>query len=404
MKHTFPVITHIDQVKAAIAGNELFSVLNKGDYQIVSYMLSLPITFPDLNEEGITDQERERRKILRECRGITFDMEGNVVRRPFEKFFNYGEKLGEVHNFDITKPHVVMTKRDGSAISPFMINGELRYGTKRGVTDVSAQAVSFISKPGNDKYNVMSIDLIRDNFTPIFEWCSLKQQIVIPYENDELVLLAVRNMTTGDYMSYEDLAALGQKYDISVVETHSSITDVSEFIAHTRDLKGMEGYVVDFGNYRVKLKAEEYCKLHSVVSSTQSERQVVSLFLDDAIDDVIPMLPEEISKRLLDFAKKIAVAVDKMIKDAKDHAQSHIDGGMSRKDYAALVLGNNNMKPLGFLYMNAFQQLSENKWDYEIMFKKWHQVASNNLRKNIRIEENRFLIGGNRWLETDMDA
>ena len=181
MKHTFPVITHIDQVKAAIAGNELFSVLNKGDYQIVSYMLSLPITFPDLNEEGITDQERERRKILRECRGITFDMDGNVVRRPFEKFFNYGEKLGEAHNFDITKPHVVMTKRDGSAISPFMINGELRYGTKRGVTDVSAQAVSFIKKPGNDKYNVMSIDLIRDNFTPIFEWCSLKQQIVIPY-------------------------------------------------------------------------------------------------------------------------------------------------------------------------------------------------------------------------------
>lgn len=403
MKHTFPVITHIDQVKAAIAGNELFSVLNKGDYQIVSYMLSLPITFPDLNEVGITDQEREKRKILRECRGITFDMDGNVVRRPFEKFFNYGEKLGEAHYFDITKPHVVMTKRDGSAISPFIIDGQLRYGTKRGVTDVSAQAVSFIGKPGNEKYNTMSLDLIGQNFTPIFEWCSLKQQIVIPYVNDELVLLAVRNMTTGDYMSYQELYDLGKKYDIPVVEVHSSISDVTDFISHTRDLKGMEGYVVDFGNYRVKLKAEEYCKLHSVVSSTQSERQVVSLFLDDAIDDVIPMLPEEISKRLLDFAQKIAVSIDNLIHTAKDHAQEHINKGYIRRDYAALVL-NGDTKPLGFLYMNAFQQLTEGKWDYEIMFKKWHQVASINLRKNIRIEENRFLIGGHRWLEVDMDA
>jgi hypothetical protein len=42
-------------------------------------------------------------------------------------------------------------------------------------------------------------------WTPIFEWCSKTNLIVLSYESDQLVLTAMRNMKTGRYMSYAEL-------------------------------------------------------------------------------------------------------------------------------------------------------------------------------------------------------
>jgi len=66
-----------------------------------------------------------------------------------------------------------------------------------GITEVSMQAEEFVAK--NAKYLDFAKWCIEQEITPIFEWCSLKQRIVIAYPEDKLILLAVRCNFTGEY-------------------------------------------------------------------------------------------------------------------------------------------------------------------------------------------------------------
>jgi len=51
----------------------------------------------------------------------------------------------------------------------------------------------------NKKYQQFAKWCIENRLTPIFEWCSRKQRIVIDYPEDKLVLLAVRENMSGKY-------------------------------------------------------------------------------------------------------------------------------------------------------------------------------------------------------------
>lgn len=72
----FPVIEHLDEVLAAIDGREEFMVHRNADLGFVSvlYRYAMADTFLDPNEAGIDAAERRRRQIVRECRGITFEL------------------------------------------------------------------------------------------------------------------------------------------------------------------------------------------------------------------------------------------------------------------------------------------------------------------------------------------
>ena len=45
-------------------------------------------TFPDPNK--LSGQDKVNAKLRRDCRGIIFDNDGNVIRKPFHKFLNSG--------------------------------------------------------------------------------------------------------------------------------------------------------------------------------------------------------------------------------------------------------------------------------------------------------------------------
>jgi RNA ligase len=59
------------------------------------------------------------------CRGLVLDNEGNVVAKPFKKFWNIEE------NYHIpTQDFIVQEKLDGSFILAFFYNGELIISSK----------------------------------------------------------------------------------------------------------------------------------------------------------------------------------------------------------------------------------------------------------------------------------
>jgi hypothetical protein len=77
---------HVFDREWTIAEKEGFIVIN---YDYVDFKSP---TFPDLTET-MSDDERLRAMIRREARGIKFNSRtGNIIARPFHKFFNIDEK------------------------------------------------------------------------------------------------------------------------------------------------------------------------------------------------------------------------------------------------------------------------------------------------------------------------
>jgi len=197
----FPIIKNADQVLKAIDGNHAFIVKRdeENDLLIINYVLNTPDTFPPFGDDPV---ENERLALLRECRGITFRLStGELISRPLHKFFNIGERRDvDPEAIDFNKPHRILTKLDGSMLRPIMTKNGLRWGTKMGVTDVAKIAEEFINN-NNTQYNDFATWCIKSDLTPIFEWCSLKQRIVISYSEDNLILIAVRHNFTGEYLN-----------------------------------------------------------------------------------------------------------------------------------------------------------------------------------------------------------
>lgn len=293
LHYEFPCIHWWHTVAKHFEDNENFVVVDKGDYFVVNYVRAGKDTHPPVDDA--------RSAILREARGLVFcSKTGELLSRPFHKFFNLGERE-DVMEVDLSKPHVILEKLDGSMIRPFRVGDTVRWGTKMGVTDVAMQAEEFVAK--NPQYQKFAEACMQAEVTPIFEWCSRQQRIVIDYPEDKLVLLAMRGNFSGCYTDRRGLQAMSKLWNIPVVETiDASNLSQEQLVDHIRKMSDMEGVVIQFDDgHMVKIKADQYVALHRAKSLLENERDVVGLVLDEKTDDLKPLLPEADRKRLEQF-------------------------------------------------------------------------------------------------------
>jgi hypothetical protein len=214
MSVEFPIITHLDQVRAAIVGRDEFIVADKGGYFVANYIFAGgPETFGCLLTA--TPEEVAKALLRREARGMKFDMSGKPVARPYHKFFNFGEKFETLPaNVDFSIAHHILDKLDGSMIHPAPVDGMTRLMTRMGITHVSLMAEDFVLNGSSLHYAEFCRDLFAEGMTPILEFCSRKQRIVIDYPVDQLILTGIRNIATGRYVSYVDMVRIGGDYGI----------------------------------------------------------------------------------------------------------------------------------------------------------------------------------------------
>jgi RNA ligase len=69
-----------------------------------------------------------------------------------------------------------------------------------GITHISEYVDEFLSVIKNIKYNEFAKWCLDTNITPIFEFCSKKNKVVIEYEEDRMTLLAARENVSGKYL------------------------------------------------------------------------------------------------------------------------------------------------------------------------------------------------------------
>ena len=328
MKYQFPLIKNISDVLPAIASSPEFIVAEREGYCVINYMVSLDTTFPEVTDELTA--------IRRECRGLIFKSgTGELISRPYHKFFNLGERAEtQLERCDFSGDALLYAKLDGSMVRAIPLPGGYRLATKMGVTSVAMQAEEFVAR--RPHLNQFFRDLVGEHgiHTPIFEWCSRANRVVLDYPEPRLVLTAVRDTLTGRYWSYSELQDLAQHYQLELVNA-APFSDLAAVREQCRLLEQEEGYVVrDADGHMVKIKSDWYLVLHRTLDRVRFEKDVLAIVLNNSLDDIrsvlIPSVLADIEIYNTAVWRGIAQTVDQLI-PLIQHARA---ASTDRKTYA----------------------------------------------------------------------
>jgi len=327
MNYSFPTIYTLDDVRPAIAGRTDFIIAERDWGYVVNYLVAMPDSFPPVADDLSA--------IRRECRGMLFDRAGNISSRRLHKFFNVNEKEETLSTaIDFNQPHIILEKLDGSMITPIQVDTHIRWGTKMGITDVSMNAEVFVSR--NTNYQEFADYIMSFDSTPIFEWCSPKNRIVVEYPHDRLVLIAIRDNVSGEYRSYQNMCDLAAQYGIDIVKAYSgNASSMQQLIDSTKELQGAEGYIIRFDNgHMVKIKGEWYVRIHKVKDSLSQEKNIIDLLVNDKIDDIKPHMLDPDKIQLERYEAAFWNGINNQVESYQRYFSMVIASDLDRKAYA----------------------------------------------------------------------
>jgi RNA ligase len=337
MNYEFPIIKHLDDVRPAIEGRDEFIIAERDWGYVVNYMVSMPETFPPttvVDDMGFI-QFNLWAAIRRECRGLLFHKDGTIMARRLHKFFNVNERdETQFGIIDFTQPHVILEKLDGSMITPVVTDAGIRWGTKMGLTDVGMGAELFVANHPN--YAEFAELYIERGKTPIFEWCSRKQRIVIDYPEDRLVLIAIRNNETGEYASYKQLQTYAKAYNIDIVKTYEgTAVNMTHLMDETKAAEGLEGYIIRFDDgHMLKIKGEWYLRIHKTKDNLTHEKNVVELLITEKMDDAKAFMMDDDRKRVEEFETVFWAGIADEVMHYDKYFDLILASGLDRKRFA----------------------------------------------------------------------
>jgi RNA ligase len=213
------------------------------------------------------------------CRGLMLDAAGQVVARPFRKFFNLEEHApGDLPLDDFE----VYEKLDGSLGILYWLGDQPQIATRGSfVSDQAEWATRFL----HARYAHLLGALDRRH-TYLFEIIYPANRIVVDYgPREDLVLLAVVDTRTGADLPLPSLGfPLAKRYD---------------GVRHYHDLRllaedNREGFVIKFTNgFRVKVKFAEYVRLHRLLTQVSSKTVWEALRFGHSFEALLERVPDE---------------------------------------------------------------------------------------------------------------
>ena len=411
MNYQFPMIKHLDDVRPAIEGRDEFIIAERDWGYVANYMVAMTDTFPPVLDEeywcpgcklpiaeteGCGSQRCPEAvnlaAIRRECRGLLFHKDGTIMARRLHKFFNVNERdETQFGVMDFTRPHVILEKLDGSMITPVVTDAGIRWGTKMGITDVSMGAELFVAN--HPEYEQFARWCQSMRLTPIFEWLSRKQRIVIDYAEDRLVLIALRGTVTGEYKQYCDLLVLGEQFNIEVVKTYEGTADnMAQLMDETKAAEGVEGYIIRFDDgHMLKIKGEWYLRIHKTKDNLTHEKNVIDLLVNEKMDDVKAFMMDEDRKRVDEFESVFWDGVARQVEAYDKYFDMVLASKLDRKEYALKWMPTvKDQDPFA-------PQIVFGKFDSKDTQTMMLDIVRKNVGTKTKIDTVRHLWGGAQW-------
>lgn len=272
--------------------------------------------------------------LTRLCRGLVTDGEGNVISRPFPKFFNWGQP--EAPGPEVTSaPFTAYDKEDGTLIIVGTdSNGDVVVSTKGSFDTWHSEAAremlgDWKPIPGS---------------TAIFEFIHPDNRIVIDYHGRrDLVLLgAVWNDDGLDHFRPEDVAAEMNWTGAVVTPRKFHLPTMLQTVADPEAGPNREGFVLVWPNpegpsHRIKIKFAQYVNLHRMLSRI-SNVSVWEALKDGTFEALLEIVPDEIYDKVRETSEELRTQFEDMKFDVATTAVLAKGGRTLRKEQAEFVL------------------------------------------------------------------
>jgi T4 RnlA family RNA ligase len=221
------------------------------------------------------------------CRGLILSSDGNIIARPFRKFFNLQEH--DIKDIPFDLPYTVFEKMDGSlGITYRGEDGNVYVATRGSFQSEQAVKATEMLRMNTDLYNM--IQSYSDEYTFLFEIIYPENRIVVNYGDDEkLVLLGSYHIKTNNFV----YPSFYKKMMPSIITPQEfTVSSIDELMnSHGTNF---EGYVVRFQNdFRVKVKLDEYVRLHRIMTNVSNVSVWEALRNDEGLEDILQNVPDE---------------------------------------------------------------------------------------------------------------
>jgi hypothetical protein len=276
---------------------------------------TLPLTI--WNYSQTTQYEGKWDEVTTMCRGlITDDTNGKILVRPFPKFFNYEEVAGK--GMIPTKGDYVyiQEKMDGSLGIFFNYEGEWIMATRGSFT--SDQAIRGME--------ILKSKYIPEVFEPSVAYlCEIiypENRIVVDYKKEKITFLsAVINWSFNGWREsdeselhwttacmYFKMSGI-KKSDIVKTEQHFKFSDELYKSLKEKNETNKEGFVLRFfpDNFRMKIKFEEYVRLHKIMTEVSTKSVWEILSNGDNMEGLLKDVPDEFYDKIKEYENELII-------------------------------------------------------------------------------------------------
>lgn len=291
------------------------------------------------------------------CRGLIVDGDGDVVARPFRKFFNYTE-VAVPKRVWTTEP-VVTDKLDGS-LGICYFDGEKYSVATRGsfTSDQATWATDWLS--------ANHPEFAPEGFTALFEIIYPENRIVVNYgDTAELVFLGAINTHTGEDVPHWELEGFWPGKSVSQYFGLGSVDDVYTF-ATGDDKLDEEGVVLTWltpgePSFKLKIKHPDYVRLHRIITGINTKKIWYMLANDQRYEEILEMVPDEFYDWFQGVVKDLKSQYYEIEAKALDRYSEIMDvTGRDRKAFARLAVKTFNPGLMFTLYDG--RDISEAVW------------------------------------------
>lgn len=220
------------------------------------------------------------------CRGLIADSNtGEILARPFRKFFNYGQNGAP--GLDLNAAAVVNDKLDGSLGILYPTPGGHAMATRGSFA--SEQAIH-ATQVWRDRYAGQYVPPV--GFTLLFEIIYPENRIVCDYGGlDDLTLLGAVHIESGHTASVSQRVTFGWPGPIAATFECGSLAEALA-LPPRPNAEGVVVHIVDTDE-RIKLKQEDYVALHRIVTGLSARTVWEHLMAGKPLADLIEPLPDE---------------------------------------------------------------------------------------------------------------
>jgi RNA ligase len=309
--------------------------------------------------------------VLMECRGLILDKDDNVIARPFKKFFNYeeygeGSVLGVLPDY---KSFEVYDKLDGSLGILYPTSKGLAIATRGSfVSEQALWATNYLNNKHKDFQSAYFNKYFYSDITFLFEILYKENRIVVDYDEEGIILLSIIDNKTGEDWSRAEIESIAKEFKFSIVKKFDGVDDF-EKIRDTIKRNNAEGFVIKFDNgLRVKLKYEDYVRLHRLVTGVSTKSIWEMLKNGDSFEDILECVPDEFHKFVLTTKNELEIKFKRIEHDSLS-IYLKILPMPTRKEQAIYIINNHkNESPVVFQmldrkdYKNSIWKMIEPKY------------------------------------------